>query len=171
MDMRSPCRLAAALGLGAALFVTGLGLAGGSSIVRLSAALDAAQETSAPKAAAHATGRFTATLSGRALTWRLTFSRLSGRALAAHIHLGRQGVAGPVAVPLCGPCVSGAHGRVVVTPRVRAALVSAGAYVNVHTAKNPRGEIRGQVAGPRGLMPAPPTTTTATTTGGGGYPY
>jgi CHRD domain len=169
-DMRSPLRIAAGVVAAAGLFLTGLGLAGGTSTVRLSAALDTAQETSAPKAAVHATGRFTATLRGRALTWRLTFSRLSGKALAAHIHLGRVGVAGPVAVPLCGPCVSGVRGRVVVTPRVRAALVSAGAYVNVHTAKNPAGEIRGQVAGPRGVMPAP-TTTTAPTTTGGGYGY
>jgi CHRD domain len=166
----NPLRTAAGLVAAAGLFLTGLGLAGGSSTVRLSAGLDAAQETSAPKAAVHATGRFTATLRGRALTWRLKFSRLSGKALAAHIHLGRAGVAGPVAVPLCGPCVSGAHGRVVVTPRVRAALVAAGTYVNVHTAKNPAGEIRGQVAGPRGVMPTPPTTTAPTTTGGG-YGY
>jgi CHRD domain len=167
--MRRPFPLVAAALAAIVLFVAGLALAGGSSTVRLSAVLDAGQETSAPKGAVHATGRFTATLQGRALTWRLTFSRLSGKALAAHIHLGRAGVAGPVAVPLCGPCVSGVHARVVVTPRVRAALVSAGAYVNVHTAKNPAGEIRGQVAGPRGVMPA--STTTAPTTTGGGYRY
>jgi hypothetical protein len=66
---------------------------------------------------------------------------------------------------------------VAVTPKVRAALLGGGAYVNVHTSRNPAGEIRGQVAGPRGLMPAPPrtsttgTTTTGTTTDGGGYGY
>jgi CHRD domain len=172
--MRMPFLLGA--GLAVALFVAGFGLAGRSSAVELTARLNAAQETPAPKAAAHGSGLFTATLSGRSLAWRLTFARLSGRAVAAHIHLGRQGVAGPVAVPLCGPCVSGAHRTVRVTPKLRAALLAGAAYVNVHTPKNPGGEIRGQVAGPHGLMPAPPRTTSGMTTSGtttdsGGYGY
>ena len=156
----------------AVLFLAGFGLAGGSSTVKLTARLDATQEAPAPKAAARADGVFAATLSGRTLTWRLTFARLSGKALAAHIHLGRQRVAGPVAVPLCGPCVSGAHGKVTVTAKVRTALLAGGAYVNVHTARNRAGEIRGQIAGPRGVMPAPrPTTSSQTTTDDGGYGY
>ncbi len=158
--------------LAAALFLAGFGLAGGSSTVKLTARLDATQETPTPKRAARADGAFAATLSGRSLTWRLTFTRLSGRALAAHIHLGRQRVAGPVAVPLCGPCASGAHGKVTVTARVRAALLTGGAYVNVHTPLNRAGEIRGQIAGPRGAMPGPPPSTSSpTTTAGGGYGY
>ena len=157
--------------LAAAGFAAGFGLAGGGgSTIKLTARLDAAQETPAPKAAARASGLFTATLSGRTLTWRLTFSRLTGKAVAAHIHLGRQRVAGPVALPLCGPCVSGAHGKVTVTVKLRASLLAAGAYANVHTAKNPAGEIRGQIAGPRGVMPAPATTSSGTTTSGG-YGY
>jgi CHRD domain-containing protein len=155
----------------AALFVTGLGLgATGSSPVKLTAKLAARGEVPAPKAAARATGLFTASLSGRSLTWRLTFSRLTGRALAAHIHLGRAGVAGPVAVPLCGPCVSGVHRKVTVTARVRAALLAHGAYVNVHTAKNAAGEIRGQVVrGTAFATSTAGTTTSGTTTDGGGY--
>jgi hypothetical protein len=152
------------------LFAAGFSLAGGGSAVKLTARLDAAQETPTPKSAARAAGLFTATLSGRSLTWRLTFSRLSGKALAAHIHLGRLHVAGPVAVPLCGPCASGVHRTVTVSAKVRTALVAGTAYVNVHTAKNPAGEIRGQIAGPRGLMPSPQATTEKTTTSGG-YGY
>jgi hypothetical protein len=165
-------RIRIALGflVAAALFLAGFGLAGGSSTVKLTARLDASQEKPAPKGAARGTGLFTATLSGRTLTWRLTFSRLTGRAVAAHVHLGRQNVAGPVAISLCGPCLSGAHGRVTVTARLRTALLGGGTYVNVHTARNPAGEVRGQVSGPHGLMPAPPKTTTSTTTSGG-YGY
>jgi hypothetical protein len=161
----------------AALFVTGLGLgATGASVEKLSATLASGSEVPAPKGAARGAGRFTATLSGRSLAWRLTFSRLTGRALAAHIHLAKPGVAGPVAVPLCGPCVSGANRKVTVSAKVRAALLARGAYVNVHTAKNPAGEIRGQVARGSASAPAAPgtTTTTPTTTtdddgGYGGY--
>jgi hypothetical protein len=161
--------------LAVALFLAGFGLAGRSAAVKLTARLNAAQETPAPKATGAAGGTFIGTLSGRRLTWRLTFARLTGRALAAHIHLGRLGVAGPVAVPLCGPCVSGVHRTAMLTARVRAALLTGTAYVNVHTARNAAGEIRGQVAGPHGVMPAPaaPTTTTTTsqtaTTGPYGY--
>jgi CHRD domain len=156
----------------AALFVTGLGLgASGTSPVKLMAKLAARGEVPAPKAAANATGLFTASLSGRSLTWRLTFSRLTGRALASHIHLGKAGVAGPIVVPLCGPCSSGAHGNVTVTAKVRAALLARGAYVNVHTAKNPAGEIRGQVLGGTASLTSTGQTGTTgtTTTDSGGY--
>ena len=167
--MRRPLFLPVAVIVAAGLFVTGLGLgASGSGTVKLTAKLDARHETPAPKAAARAYGLFTASLSGRSLTWRLTFSALTGKALAAHIHLGKAGVAGPVTVPLCGPCASGVHGKVTVTAKVRAALLNGGAYVNVHTAKNPAGEIRGQVAGGNASAQ---TGTSGTTTSDGGYSY
>ena len=90
-------------------------------------------------------GRFTGTLTGRSLKWKLTFRNLTGPAAAAHIHLGKRGTAGPVAVSLCGPCHSGVHGKTKVSAKVARALKTRGAYVNVHTAKNPNGEIRGQI--------------------------
>jgi hypothetical protein len=167
--VRTPL-LALGVVLAAVLFAAGFSLAGGDSTVRLTARLDAAQETPAPKAAARAAGLFTATLSGRTLTWRLTFSRLTGKAVAAHVHLGRQRVAGPVAIPLCGPCLSGAHGCVTLTAKLRTALLAGATYVNVHTPRNPAGEVRGQLAGPHGAKPAP-ATTSHTTTDSGGYRY
>jgi hypothetical protein len=96
-----------------------------------------------------ARGAFTATITrtGKSgvIVWRLTFSKLSGRAFAAHIHSGARGVAGPVIVPLCAPCKSGARGRATVGESVLNALESGRTYVNVHTKKNPQGEIRGQL--------------------------
>ena len=79
------------------------------------------------------------------LKWKLTYSHLTGRALAAHIHGGKAGVAGRVIVPLCGPCRNGQTGTAKVSKAVIAALEGHRAYVNVHTAKNPGGEVRGQV--------------------------
>jgi hypothetical protein len=168
--MRRPFPLVAVALAAIGLFVAGLALAAsGSTSTRLTARLAAGAETPRPKGASHASGIFTATLTGSSVSWRLTFSRLTGKALAAHIHLGRPGVSGPVAVPLCGPCVTGAHGTKKVNAKVRAALLSGGAYVNVHTAKNPAGEIRGQVAG--GGRPVATSTTGSepTTTDDGGY--
>ena len=43
-------------------------------------------------------------------SWKLTFRNLSGKAVAAHVHKGKVGKAGPVLLSLCGPCKSGAHG-------------------------------------------------------------
>lgn len=111
--------------------------------------LNARQEVPKPSGAARATGRFTATAvkigDSANLTWRLAFSRLTGRAVAAHIHLGRPGAAGAVAVPLCAPCRSGATGKATVTGPTLAALETGRAYVNVHTRRNPAGEIRAQI--------------------------
>jgi hypothetical protein len=99
---------------------------------------------------ARAGGTFTAAVTKSGATgtaaWRLTFSRLTGRALAAHIHLGRPGKAGAVAVALCGPCRNGVRGTATLRAPVLAALEAGRAYVNVHTARNPGGEIRGQIA-------------------------
>lgn len=160
----------------ATVFVAGLwagiGSAGwltGSQAVGLTAKLGAGAEVPKPKGVrAGATGTFTAGLTRRGtrgtLSWRLTFRRLTGRAVAAHVHLARVGKAGPVAAPLCGPCRSGARGTVRVNARTVTALLNGRAYVNVHTARNPAGELRGQVK--RGGKPvAPPTTTGTTGTG------
>jgi CHRD domain-containing protein len=106
-------------------------------------------EVPRPKGAALARGSFSGTYvenkTGATLTWKLTFNRLTGKALAAHIHKGKPGVAGPVIVPLCGPCRNGRTGKVHISKAVVAALEGNNAYVNVHTAKNAAGEIRGQV--------------------------
>jgi CHRD domain-containing protein len=112
--------------------------------------LNARQERPKPKGnVRRATGTFTATIAKLGtigtITWRLRFSRLTGRALAAHIHIGQRGKAGPVVVPLCGPCRNGGRGSADLTAATLAALENGRAYVNVHTKKNPAGEIRGQI--------------------------
>jgi CHRD domain len=93
-----------------------------------------------------AKGLFTGKLVGKKLTWKLTFSGLTGPASAAHIHMGAMGKAGNVVIALCTPCKSGAHGKVTISAGVKRALAHHKLYVNVHTAKNPNGEIRGQLA-------------------------
>jgi hypothetical protein len=111
------------------------------------ATLSAAQEV--PKqvvkdTAAH--GTFKATLSGSTLSWTLTFAKLTGLATAAHIHMGAMGTSGNVVVPLCGPCKSPVKGTAKITGALMTAFKKHDLYVNVHTAKNPNGEIRGQLA-------------------------
>lgn len=98
------------------------------------------------------------------VTWRLTFSKLSGRALSAHIHAGKAGKAGGVLAPLCGPCRSGQRGTVTITHAQLRTIRAGGAYVNIHTARNQAGELRGQLAATKtssssdGETTPPPTT-------------
>lgn len=113
------------------------------------ATLTPKQEVPAPKAPAKAAGLFTATVTEKGakatIRWTLTFQGLSGKAAAAHIHTGKTGVAGPVMLALCGPCRTGLSGRGTLTHAQSEVLERRGAYVNVHTAKNAAGEIRGQL--------------------------
>jgi len=114
------------------------------------AALTAGQEVPKPTGVpAGAGGSFTAksTESGKTTSfhWVLKFHGLSGKAMAAHVHLGKKGTAGAVLVPLCGPCKNGQSGTVQIKSSVEDALEKGKTYVNVHTAKNGNGEIRGQI--------------------------
>jgi hypothetical protein len=133
-----------------ALEVTALGIAASAGkSYKVSAKLAPGADVPKPVGAANATGSFTGTYvenaKGAKLTWRLSYAGLTGAAGAAHIHMGKPGVSGPVTVPLCGPCTSGMTGSAQISKTVIASLESGKAYVNVHTAKNPAGEIRGQV--------------------------
>lgn len=128
-------------------------IASGGDTNSFKAKLNVKSEVPPATAPAKAAGSFKATVkesgygSGGTLKWTLTFRNLSGPAAAAHIHMAKPGTAGDVIVPLCGPCKTGAHGTAKVTRAVIAALEKGEAYVNVHTAKNAAGEIRGQITG------------------------
>ena len=124
-------------------------LAGAAEKYTVSATLKNNTEVPRPKGATFAKGGFSGTYvenkTGATLTWKLTFQRLTGKAVAAHIHKGKRGQAGPVIVPLCGPCKNGQTGTAKISKAVVSALEGGDAYVNVHTAKNAGGEIRGEV--------------------------
>jgi hypothetical protein len=132
----------------AALAVTAFALAArNASPIMIAAKLTAKEEIPAQVVKnAKATGSFTGDITGHKLTWTLKFSKLTGPATAAHIHLGGMGVSGNVVVPLCGPCKSPMKGTATLTKALLKDLKVHKLYVNVHTAKNPNGEIRGQLA-------------------------
>ncbi len=80
------------------------------------------------------------------LKYTITYAGLSGPATAAHFH----GPAGPtesagVAVKITGDLASPIKGEAMLTPEQADALMKGRWYVNVHTANNPSGEIRGQL--------------------------
>lgn len=79
------------------------------------------------------------------LTWRLAFTHLTGRAVAATLRTGKPGRIGTQITVLCEPCKSG-KGATTLMHKSVAALFSAGnTYVTVYTDRNPAGEIRGQI--------------------------
>ncbi len=80
------------------------------------------------------------------LSWKLTYSGLSGPATAAHFHgPAEAGKNSGVAVAIPGATSSPAEGSATLTDAQAADLAAGKYYVNVHTAANPAGEIRGQV--------------------------
>ena len=102
-----------------------------------------------------------------AIRYRMTTTLMPS---AAHIHRGIAGVSGPVVYPLT-PNGSTIVGTQTVTPTDIAELRGGRFYVNVHTAANPGGEIRGQLLAPgaqlfvanlTGGQEVPPVTTVST---------
>lgn len=92
--------------------------------------------------------------------------------IAAHIHEGAPGVAGPVIFPLQGgPTVWTVPAGTVLTDAQVATLAAGTYYVNVHSTAAPSGEIRGQLtqqlrfAALSGANEVPPNASTATGTG------
>lgn len=80
------------------------------------------------------------------LSWTLSYSGLTGPAIAAHFH-GPAGAGknAKVQVPLKGSLKSPIKGSAKLTASQAADLEAGRWYVNVHTKAHPGGEIRGQV--------------------------
>ena len=81
------------------------------------------------------------------LTWQITWAGLTGDATAAHFHgPAKPGVAAAPVVPLKDdPLVSPIIGSATITPDQAKDLLDGLWYFNVHTAANPKGELRGQL--------------------------
>ena len=96
------------------------------------------------------TGKGTATASldtaTKMLTWSVTYSGLSGPATAAHIHgPAAQGANAGVLVPFSGTLASPIKGSATLTDAQISDLEAGRTYINLHTADNKGGEIRGQL--------------------------
>ncbi len=131
------------------LLAGGLALAGcvqPSGVKSFHATLSGAQEV--PPVPGKGTGQADVKLdtATHVITWNLTYSNLSGPPVAAHIH---------------GPAAPGSNAGVIVGFKVGsnpmtgsaaltdpqiADLMAGKYYINIHTAKNKGGEIRGQLA-------------------------
>lgn len=81
------------------------------------------------------------------ITWKVTYSGLSGPVTGAHIHgPAGPGANAPVAVGFSGNLnAQPIQGETKLTPQQADQLAAGQWYVNLHTAANPGGEIRGQL--------------------------
>ena len=118
-------------------------------------------DKSVPPIAGDGTGSATVTISddGQSVSWNVSWSGLTGPPGAAHIHIGAANATGPVMIPFEPVSATGTTGTFNASDYtggdglpadwagVLAAIRGGNTYVNVHTAANPPGEIRGQLAG------------------------
>jgi CHRD domain-containing protein len=113
--------------------------------VALKAQLSGATEVPANTSKGTGTAAITFDTASKALSWKLNYSDLSGPATMAHFHgPAEAGKNAGVAVPIPNTA-SGSEGTATLTDAQAADLLAGKYYVNVHTAANPGGEIRGQV--------------------------
>jgi len=101
-------------------------------------------KTEVPKGDPDGSGTAELKFTGTKVCWEIKTSKV-GTIVAAHIHKGGRGVAGPVVVPFGKTFKS--KGCVTSTSALVAAIQKNPSryYVNVHNAKYPAGALRGQL--------------------------
>ena len=131
--------------------------------VRMGAVLSPGQETPALLSGAVGTADVLVDVGARELTVTVRVFNLPTPSTAGHIHVGPEGVAGPIILDF--PNVPGRVNDFVLSFRLSAtalrpnpalginnmedaiqAIVGGNAYVNIHSTTNPGGEIRGQLS-------------------------
>ena len=123
-----------------------IAFAGPAFAEKMKATLDGKSEVPPNASAGTGTADVDYDAATKKLSWKLTYSGLSGPATAAHFHgPAEAGKNGGVAVAIPNATSSPAEGSATLTDAQAADLAAGKYYVNVHTAANPGGEIRGQV--------------------------
>ena len=115
---------------------------------KLRANLSGAQEVPANTATGKGMAEITVNDTTKEVSWNVTFEGLTGDAVAAHIH-GPAAAGANAGVVLnfgMGPLKSPVTGKAMATDAQIADILAGRTYVNVHTAANKGGEIRGQLA-------------------------
>ena len=137
--------------LGGALFaaafaIAGCGMMPKSNTTSATNQMSAAQEVPPNSSAGSGTVVTSLNKDTRLLRWTVTYSGMSGPVTAGHFHgPAAAGANAGVVVPFAGPLASPIVGQATLTPAQVDQLKQGLWYVNLHTAANPGGELRGQV--------------------------
>ena len=123
-----------------------IAFAGPAFADKMKAALDGKAQVPPNTSAATGTAALDYDPASKKLSWKLSYSGLSGPATAAHFHgPAEAGKNAGVAVAIPNPASNPVEGSATLTDAQAADLVAGKYYINLHTAANPGGEIRGQV--------------------------
>ena len=137
----------------AALFATGIAAITGCAQMEqkmgmdtpmMTVPLSASQEV--PQNSSNGRGTAKIDLDGSKLKWTIDYSGMSGPVTAGHIHgPAMMGSNAGVVIPFTGSMASPIVGSADVTAAQIADMKAGKYYINLHTAANPGGEIRGQI--------------------------
>ena len=146
----------------AAVFMLGMAGTAQAQVVRFTANLTGNQETPIVLTGAFGNATVTLDIGAQTVSWEIDVFNIPSGVTAGHFHVGPPGIAGPIVVNIGPPSnisndfhLSGSAGASALQPRadqgIRSwddfmqALMGGQIYLNVHTAVNGAGEIRGQV--------------------------
>jgi len=134
------------LALAAAVALAGGVSAAQAEMVKLKANMDAKQEVPPTTSKGSGTGEFTFDTASKKLTYTVTYKDMSGPVTAGHIHgPAAPGTNAGVEVPFQNAGTSPIKGEATLTDAQAADLMGGKTYINLHTAENKGGEIRGQI--------------------------
>jgi len=129
--------------ISAAMFTAGPASA---EMMKMTTALTSAAEVPPNTSPGKGTAEVSYDTASKKLSWTVTYSGLTGPATAAHFHgPAEPGKNAGVAVPIPDIAKSPAEGSAMLTEAQAADLLAGKYYVNIHTAANKGGEIRGQL--------------------------
>ncbi len=120
--------------------------AASAETIKLKTSLDGATEVPAVTSEGKGSAKLTLDTATKKLSYEVEYSGLSGLSTMAHIHgPAAPGANAGVVVPLANS-PSPLKGEVTLTDAQITDLLAGKDYINIHTAKNPGGEIRGYVS-------------------------
>ena len=134
-------------GMAALACAAAMAMASPSMAAMMNFKADLSGKSEVPPNTASATGTVTATYDtdSKKLTWKGSYTGLSGPATAAHLHgPAPAGKNAGVMIPI-NPHGPSFEGSATLTEPQAKALMDGDLYVNIHTAANKAGEIRGQL--------------------------
>ena len=150
--MKKPARFIGAItvvvGFGiASLGIASLGIGAASAeTVKLKAELKGSNEVPPNNSPATGTAEATLNTETKVLTWTVTFKDLTGPAVGAHFHgPSEPGKNAGIALPF-KTVQSPIEGTATLSETQVSDLLAGKWYANIHTAANPGGELRGQMA-------------------------